>query len=82
MVEPDLLHCPAMDLDPLVAAKWCKKHKIPPLPLDLYDSLQDLANLLLQGIHDDPDIPPSEVRVYYQSMKFILRTMDQQKFPR
>jgi hypothetical protein len=27
---------------------------------------------MLRKIQDDPEVPPPEVRVYYQSLKFIL----------
>jgi hypothetical protein len=74
-----LLHCPAMELDPRIAAQWCQQHNIPPLPTDLHNSLQEFADRVLQAIHADPGAPPPEVRVYYQSMKFVLLTaMSQQ----
>ncbi len=63
-----------MKLDPHIAAQWCQQHNVPPLPTELHSSLQDLANAVLQKIQDDPKIPPPEVRVLYQSMKFILLT--------
>jgi uncharacterized protein (DUF2267 family) len=68
-----------MELDPHIAAHWFQQHNIPPLPPDLHKSLQEFADRVLQAIHADPDVPPPEVRVYYQSMKFILLTaMSQQ----
>ena len=68
-----------MELDPRLAAHWLEQHSVPPLPVDLHNSLQAFADVVLQAIHADPDVPPPEVRVYYQSMKFILLTaMSQQ----
>jgi hypothetical protein len=49
------------------------------LSADLHNSLQAVADRVLQAIHADPDVPPPEVRVYYQSLKFLLLTaMSQQ----
>jgi hypothetical protein len=68
-----------MELDPRIASQWLQQNKVPPLPPDLHNSLQDLADVVLQTIHADPDIPPPEVRGYYQSLKFLLLTaMSQQ----
>ena len=41
---------------------------------EMHESLQELVEVIDQCIQDGPDIPPPEVRVYYQSMKYILRT--------
>ena len=72
-----------VELDTAIAAKWCSKHKIPELsPEAPLVGLSELSRIL-PAIHEAPDIPPPEVRVYYQSMKFILRVAEEQaKFPR
>jgi hypothetical protein len=68
-----------MQLDPRLAAQWCQQHNVPVLPQDVHNSLQAFADRVLQAIQADPDVPPPEVRVYYQSMKFVLLTaMSQQ----
>jgi hypothetical protein len=63
-----------MQLDPRIAVHWLEQHNIPPLPTDLHNSLQGFADVVLQAIQADPAVPPPDVRVYYQSMKFILLT--------
>jgi hypothetical protein len=65
-----------VDLDSAIAAKWCRKHKMPPLSPEAKAGLLDLSKMLLQAIHAAAASPPPEVRVYYQSMKFILRVAE------
>ncbi len=67
-----------MELDAAVAAKWCKKHKIPPVPLDMQRGLLNLSKILLEALREAPDMPPAEVRVCYQSMKLIVSVAEEQ----
>lgn len=71
-----------MELDSMVAAKWCRKHKVPSVPPEVESGLLNFSKVLYQAICDSSDITPPEIRVYYQSMKFILRVVDDQaRFP-
>ncbi len=63
-----------MDGETRIAAEWCRKHQVPPLPPEWRESLQEPVGVIHQRVQDEPDIPPAEVRVYYQSLQYILRT--------
>jgi hypothetical protein len=77
--RPNVLFLRLLRLHPMSTspAKWCRKHKIPPLSPEAQAGLLDLSKLLLRAIHEAADSPPPEVRVYYQSMKFILRVAEE-----
>jgi hypothetical protein len=68
-----------MDFDPLIAAQWCQAHNISLLSPDQHRSLQNFADITLRAIHNDPDLPSPEVRLYSHSIKFILRTAARQE---
>jgi hypothetical protein len=67
-----------MELDTTVAARWCRKQKVPSRSPEVEHGLRSLSEVLYQAICKSTLIPPPEIRVYYQSMKCILRVANDQ----
>jgi hypothetical protein len=60
------------DLKAALAARWCRRHKVPELPREAQAALYELSEILLPAIHEAPHSPAPGVRVYYQAIKLIL----------
>jgi hypothetical protein len=58
-------------LQPQKAAAWNKSQKVPVIDAAMRTELVRIAKAVEQAIYDDEKSIPREVRVYYQSLKFI-----------
>ena len=59
-------------LQPKKATAWCQAKRLPSIPAATQRELVRIAAAVYQAIIDSDDSPPPEVRVYYQSLKFIV----------
>jgi hypothetical protein len=54
------------ELDTTVAARRCRKHKVPSLSPEVKSGLLNLSKVLYQTICESTEIAPPEIRVYYR----------------